>query len=50
MSLLRYLFLTSMQYNFLIRCKHVPGTSNGIADAISRFQVDRFRKLAPEAR
>ena len=49
MSLMRYLTLTAMQSNFLVRCKHISGKSNGIADAISRFQGDRFRQLAPEA-
>ena len=28
---------------------HLPGTSNGIADAISRQQVSRFRSLLPSA-
>ena len=28
---------------------HIIGTNNCIADAISRFQMDRFRSLAPHA-
>ena len=36
-------------YNFLVRARHVPGVNNGIADALSRFQVKRFRDLAPTA-
>ena len=49
MDLVRFLVLISMKYNFLVRACHVPGTSNGIADALSRFQVQRFRELAPNA-
>ena len=49
MYLVRFLVLISMKYNFLVRARHVLGTSNGIADAVSRFQVQRFRKLAPNA-
>ncbi|XP_060100313.1 cyclic nucleotide-binding domain-containing protein 1-like [Heteronotia binoei] len=29
--------------------KHVPGVNNGVADALSRRQMERFRQLAPEA-
>ena len=49
MDLVRYLVLLSMKHNFLIRAQHVPGVSNAIADSLSRFQVQRFRDLAPHA-
>ena len=49
MDLLRFLTLTSMKHNFLVRARHVPGISNGIADALSRFQEARFRAAAPMA-
>ena len=49
MDLVRFLVLISMKHNFLVRARHVPGASNEIADALSRFQVQRFRELAPTA-
>ena len=49
MDLVRRLVLLSMQHNFVIRARHVPGVSNEIADALSRFQMQRFRALAPDA-
>jgi len=49
MDLLRFLVLISMKHNFFIRARHVPGVSNEIADALSRFQVSRFRAAAPSA-
>ncbi|KAM9330287.1 uncharacterized protein PAF06_011605 [Gastrophryne carolinensis] len=48
-KLLRQLVLSCLQYNILFRAVHVPGVANGITDALSRFQMDRFRELAPEA-
>ena len=48
-NLLRHLVLCSMQCNFLVRAKHLPGRNNPIADALSRNQVQRFRRLAPNA-
>jgi len=47
MDLVRFLVLISMKHNFLVRARHVPGVSNAITDALSRFQVQRFRELAP---
>ena len=49
MDLVRRLVLLSMQHNFVVRARHVPGVSNEIADALSRFQMQRFRALAPDA-
>ena len=49
MDLVRFLVLISMKHNFLVRARHVPGVHNEIADALSRFQVQRFRELAPGA-
>lgn len=34
---------------FTLTAKHVPGVKNGIADSLSRFQMSRFRLLAPDA-
>ena len=49
MYLVRFLVLISMKHNFLVRARHVSGVSNDIADALSRFQMQRFRALAPDA-
>ena len=49
MDLLRFLTLTAMKHNFLVRAHHVPGVSNDIANALSRFQEARFMATAPMA-
>ena len=49
MTLIRKLFIFAASNNFLISFKHVLGTYNPIADALSRFQVMRFRHLMPDA-
>ena len=49
MSLVRKLFFIAAKHNFTINIKHIPGTDNSIADALSRLQMDRFRQLAPTA-
>ncbi|XP_041435508.1 uncharacterized protein LOC121399294 isoform X1 [Xenopus laevis] len=49
LGLLRHLVLRCLQLNIEFRAKHVPGCVNNIADALSRFQWDKFRKLAPGA-
>ena len=49
MTLVRKLFLFAVQNNFSVAFKHIPGASNPIADALSRFQATRFRHLKPEA-
>ena len=49
MDLVRFLVPISMKHNVLVRARHVPGVSNEIADALSRFQMQRFQALAPTA-
>ena len=49
MDLVRRLVFLSMQHNFVVRARHVPGVSNAIADALSRFQMQPFRVLASDA-
>ena len=41
--------LIAARGNFMIKLVHIPGKTNEIADALSRFQVQRFRSLAPHA-
>ena len=49
MGLLRLLVYFCLINNIVFRAKHIPGKSNGIADALSRFQLKRFKILAPQA-
>ena len=49
MDLLRHLTLLTLHHNIYICAVHIPGKHNDIADAISRFQYQRFRNLAPDA-
>ena len=49
MPLVRLLVLRCLEFNILFKAKYVPGLENGIADSLSRFQLDRFRLLAPFA-
>ncbi|XP_041464356.1 uncharacterized protein LOC121415240 [Lytechinus variegatus] len=49
MKLVRILVGLCLKYNILFRARYVPGSSNEIADSLSRFQMERFRQLAPGA-
>jgi hypothetical protein len=49
MDLMRHLTLLTLKHNMYIHAVHIPGKHNDIADAISRFQFQRFQKLAPNA-
>ena len=47
MALVRKLFFVCARHNFCVVARHVPGKSNAIADALSRFKLQEFRMLAP---
>ena len=47
MILLRIITLKSLIYNVRIFAKHVKTADNGVADALSRFQTKRFKRLIP---
>ena len=49
MPLMRQITWCAANHNFTVHAKHIPGVDNGIADSISRFQMGRFRQLAPQA-
>jgi len=49
MKLIRPFVLLTMLNNVQFRTVHIEGVKNDIADSISRFQMSRFRSLAPEA-
>ncbi|XP_053391454.1 uncharacterized protein LOC128554230 [Mercenaria mercenaria] len=49
MTLIRVLTLQCLRFNCLLRASHIAGAKNEISDALSRFQLTRFKTLAPEA-
>ncbi|KAJ1089309.1 hypothetical protein NDU88_002460 [Pleurodeles waltl] len=49
LKLLRVFLLKCLTFNVIIKAKYVPGVNNDVADALSRFQWQRFRGLAPGA-
>ena len=49
MSILRPIVYWALHLNFQINSMHLSSVDNKIADAISRGQVDLFRRLVPEA-
>ena len=49
MFLLRYLSMLAVRHSFSFTASSVRGKSNPIADALSRFQLQQFRRLAPYA-
>ena len=49
MQLIRPFVLMTMNNNTQFKALHVLGVHNEIADALSRFQMNRFRCLAPKA-
>ena len=49
MSLVRHLFFMAARGNYHVGITHIPGTSNRIADHLSRFSMQEFRLAAPHA-
>ena len=47
MPLIRTLVLTTLQSNTLVHAVHIAGARNILADALSRLQLEKFRRLAP---
>ena len=45
----RAVTILTLEHNFAFTARHIPGLDNSIADSLSRFQMDRFRHLAPNA-
>ena len=53
MRLIRHLFLIAVRGGVSVSFKHTPGVDNPVADALSRFQMEKyqllFRHLVPQA-
>ena len=49
MVLLRYLTMLAIRHSFSFTASSVQGEDNPVADALSRFQFQRFRRLVPHA-
>ena len=49
MSLIRPLYLFAARHGFSVSFKHIYGIFNIAADALSRFQMNRFRAAMPNA-
>ncbi len=49
MQLVRFFVLQCFKFNVSFYANHIPGKCNNIADALSRFQMDRFWKVAQGA-
>ena len=49
MSMLRRLTWQSVTLNFIINAEHIPGHHNSLADSLSRFRFQEFRRLCPAA-
>ncbi len=49
MKLLRFFVLQCLKLNVAFCARHIAGKNNDIADALSRFQMERFRIAAPTA-
>lgn len=49
LALLRVLTMQGIFHNCVFKADHIPGSKNNVADALSRFQQERFRRLAPLA-
>jgi hypothetical protein len=47
MKLVRFFILQCLKSNLAFSARHIPGKDNNIADALYRFQMGRFRELAP---
>ena len=47
MMLLRYLTMLAIRHSFSFTASSVPGKDNPVADVLSLFQFQQFRRLVP---
>ena len=50
MQLVRKLYLVAARNEFSVALEHISGSSNKMADLLSRLQVDAFRQMLPNAK
>ena len=49
MKLMRRLTLVAAKHSFLFTAVHLRSKQNRVADSLSRFQLQEFRRLVPDA-
>lgn len=49
MKFVRKLVWCEAKFNFTLRASFIPGCTNLIGDSLSRFQMNKFRRLVPQA-
>ena len=49
MVLVRAFTLHCLRLNIVFKAEYLPGKMNCVTDSLSRLQLDRFRRLAPQA-
>lgn len=49
LEIMRRMVDVAAENNFTFTLKHIDGLRSDIADSLSRFQIERFFHLAPEA-
>ena len=47
--LVRFIAKHAVINSFQFKARHLPGIQNAAADALSRFNIQRFRELRPSA-
>ncbi|XP_045172644.2 uncharacterized protein LOC123534449 [Mercenaria mercenaria] len=50
MFLIRKLVLCCLKQNIIFLARHIRSKDDSLADALSRFQIDRFKELAPHCK
>lgn len=50
LDLMRKIVAAAAENNFVFSIKYIYGLDNSVADALSRSQMERFKRLAPEAK
>lgn len=48
-EVLRVRYIKRFEHSFAFTARHVAGSSNVVADALSQFNFQRFRQLVPQA-
>ncbi|XP_060079761.1 uncharacterized protein LOC132559161 [Ylistrum balloti] len=49
LAMLRLFVLRCIYFNIVFKAEHIPGCCNVITDSLSRLQLNKFHRLAPQA-